>query len=88
MLQDCGMADPGIEPDIENIRFFPEFLALTFRADRPGRQKIRSLPFKPDIGAEFPDETHQMIHDLRSHQMGATGFAVKHGNRNAPQALP
>ena len=86
-LQHGGVADPRIEPDVEDVGFLLESAVSAVGADRPGRQQLSGLPLKPNVGTVLPDERHNMIQHGPGQQFPAAVATIENGDRDAPQTL-
>ena len=83
-FQDGGMADAGIEPDVEDVRLFPEDSPRRIGAAGSRGQQVARLPLEPDVGAVLPDERRPHGQDLLRHDLAVARLAVEHGDRHAP----
>ena len=62
------MADPGIEPDIENIVGLLKIAGLAIQANRTDkifRDKFFKIFFKPGTAAFFSDDLRKALNNLR-----------------------
>ena len=88
MLQNGGMTDARIEPDVQDVGLLPEIFPAARGAAGPRGQQASSLPLEPDIGSVLADQSDHMIQNRLRHEFAVAPLAIKHRDRNAPEPLP
>src|SRR5580704_12291316 len=80
------MRRAGIEPDIEDVRFFPPF-CLTAGAVRSRRQQFFGGMSEPGVGAFAFKKRQNMAQHGGVLQLSAASVTIKNDQRHAPEAL-
>src|SRR5438067_10125915 len=81
------MADPGVEPDVQNVLLLAELRAAALRATRLRRQQLPRGTLEPRIGALPLEPCGDVIGDLARDQRVTACRAEKRHDRHAPVAL-